>query len=394
MVPEGWSLQQLHELAEIKRGAGSQYLRYVDGPDDGIRLIRIGDFLGDNPKFVEHTDAMERFILRSGDILIAGTGATAGIIFEVPSQFDGFAFSYNAPRIRPKQNVDKGFLVGALQSNYIQKQKEALFTGNAQPFLDTKAIGGFEILLPPLAEQKRISEVLGVWDRAIAVAGQQLDLARTQKRALMQTLLTPTRRFPGYEGQPWKEVRLGDVAEIKMGSSPKSEAYNDAGDGLPLIQGNADIKNRQTVPRAFTTEITQTCEVGDILMSVRAPVGTVAVSAHRACVGRGAAVVLPKPGCDWGWLFQSMLFLEDKWAKVSQGSTFDAVNSKDMKSVLVNFPKDLGEQRAIAATLETADAEITTLETQITRLQAEKKALMQQLLTGKKRVFERNVDGP
>jgi type I restriction enzyme S subunit len=241
MVPEGWSITKLSDLADVKRGAGSQYLTYVDEADEGIRLIRIGDFLGDNPKFVSHTSDMDRFILKKNDILIAGTGATAGITFEVPEHFEGYAFSYNAPRIRPKKHVDKVFLVNFLKSNEITKQQRSLFTGNAQPFLDTKAIGGFKILTPPLPEQRKIADILSTWDAAIETTEALLATAKAQKRALMQSLLTGKRRFPEFEGQPWKEVRLGDVLDIQYGKSPK-EIFVENG-SIPIV-GTGGITGR------------------------------------------------------------------------------------------------------------------------------------------------------
>lgn len=155
MVPEGWSVTRLIELADVKRGAGSQYLTYVDSPEDGVRLIRISDFLGDSKKYIKYTSAIDRFILEKEDILIAGTGATAGIIFRVPDEYAGLPFSYNAPRIRPKTTSCSGYLYYYLCSDHVIRQQHALFTGNAQPFLDTKAIGGFKVFAPPSPNKKR-----------------------------------------------------------------------------------------------------------------------------------------------------------------------------------------------------------------------------------------------
>ena len=139
LSPSGWKSIKLAEVSSIKRGAGSQYLQYTDSPsNETIRLIRISDFLGDSPKYVKKTKDIQRFILEKGDILIAGTGATAGIVFEIPDKFSGLAFSYNAPRIRVKHDTDNKFIGYYLQSSNVLRQQKALFTGNAQPFLDTK----------------------------------------------------------------------------------------------------------------------------------------------------------------------------------------------------------------------------------------------------------------
>ena len=123
MVPEGWKVTRLTELADVKRGAGSQYLTYVDSPEDGVRLIRISDFLGDSKKYILYTSAIDRFILKKEDILIAGTGATAGIIFRVPDEYAGLPFSYNAPRIRPKSTSCSGYLYYYLCSDHVNNTR-------------------------------------------------------------------------------------------------------------------------------------------------------------------------------------------------------------------------------------------------------------------------------
>ena len=117
----------LGDYALIKRGAGSQYIEYSKDSKDSIRLIRIGDFLGGDAVFVRLTNAIQRFLLDEGDILIAGTGATAGITFLVPTKFVGMAYSYNAPKIKVhKDNVS--FFYQYLISPKIKIQQIRLFT--------------------------------------------------------------------------------------------------------------------------------------------------------------------------------------------------------------------------------------------------------------------------
>ena len=135
-----------------------------------------------------------------------------------------------------------------------------------------------EILLPPISEQCRIAEVLGVWDESIDLLEKLVGKTRSRKQGLMQQLLTGKKRFKEFEGSEWKEYQLSEIANITMGTSPKSESYNSNKEGLPLLQGNADIKNRVSLPRIWTSEVTKECYPNDILISVRAPVGTVAIS--------------------------------------------------------------------------------------------------------------------
>ena len=206
----------------------------------------------------------------------------------------------------------------------------------------------------------------------------------------MQQLLTGKKRLvnpetgKAFEGE-WEEVKLSQIANITMGSSPKSEAYNEIGDGLPLLQGNADIKARKSAPRIHTSQITKECSVGDILLSVRAPVGSVAKSLHKACIGRGISSIKSKSNVSQEFIYQWLLAFEPKWERFSQGSTFEAVNSNDIKTLHVTVPA-FYEQQKIASVLTAADKENEVLEAKLAHFKQEKKALMQQLLTGKRRV--------
>jgi len=245
------------------------------------------------------------------------------------------------------------------------------------------------INIPPISEQRKIAQILSTWDKAISTTESLIANSQQQKKSLMQQLLTGKKRFAGFDDQ-WKEVKLSQIAIIVMGSSPKSSSYNEIGNGLPLIQGNADIKNRKSYPRFFTSEVTKECSIGDILLSVRAPVGTVAISEHNACIGRGISSLKAKTKYSHEFLYQWLLYFEPKWERLSQGSTFEAVNSNDIKSLHMIIPSIQGgggEQQKITSVLTSADQEIDTLQQKLTHLKQEKKALMQQLLTGKRRVM-------
>ena len=182
--------------------------------------------------------------------------------------------------------------------------------------------------------------------------------------------------------EDWEVKRLGDIAEIVMGQSPSSSNYNSRGDGLPLIQGNADIVDRRTIQRIFTMQITKKGREGDVLMSVRAPVGEISRAVFDVCLGRGVcAIRFPND-----FLYHFLIFLETSWAKHSKGSTFDSVNSADVKAVKVELPSDPKEQTAIATALSDVDALLGGLNRLIAKKRDLKQAVMQQLLTGKTRL--------
>ena len=100
----------------------------------------------------------------------------------------------------------------------------------------------------------------------------------------------PKLRFKEFS-EEWEEKRLGEVSEIIMGQSPSSSKYNENFNGLPLIQGNADCKNRKVFPRIYTTEITKESFPNDIIMTVRAPVGAISLSNIHSCIGRGVCAI-------------------------------------------------------------------------------------------------------
>lgn len=121
-------------------------------------------------------------------------------------------------------------------------------------------------------------------------------------------------------------------------------------------------------------------------MSVRAPVGEVSISDHHCCIGRGVCSIRAnEDSITQDFLFQILLNLESAWASISQGSTFESVNSKDVKNLTFPIPS-IKSQLKIAEVLSTADLETEAIKKTLNILVTEKSALMQQLLTGKKRV--------
>ncbi len=196
----------------------------------------------------------------------------------------------------------------------------------------------------------------------------------------MSNKKTPSLRFKQDDGSDfpdWEERRLGEVADIFMGSSPKSEHYNVIQKGEPLFQGNADIKNRRTAPRVWTTEITQRCFVNDILMSVRAPVGDIALAVHNGIIGRGMCAIRTS---SYTFFYYALINAEHQWKKYSQGSTFESVNSRDIKEFQIGCPS-LPEQQKIAPFLESVDTKIQLLERKVVLLQSYKKSVMQKLFS-------------
>jgi len=173
---------------------------------------------------------------------------------------------------------------------------------------------------------------------------------------------------------------LGNVSFINMGQSPDSIYYNEEGNGLPLIQGNADIKDRKSIKRFYTSQITKVCNEGDILLTVRAPVGYIGVATYESCVGRGVCSIKAN-GIDSKYLFYLLIQNEDNWKTFEAGTTFSAVTSKEVYNFPLLLIKSKTEQQRIAKILSTADAVIEKTQAAIAKYKAIKQGMLQDLFT-------------
>lgn len=166
----------------------------------------------------------------------------------------------------------------------------------------------------------------------------------------------PDLRFKEFLDKCIEITNVGKIISITMGQSPDSASYNFDNEGVPLIQGNADIKDRLTSPLRFTkSPSSKRCYPGETLISVRAPVGTISKSNIYACIGRGIASL----GYINDYLYQFFLSKESYWDKYAQGSTFTCIASKDIESMIVGLPEK-DEQEKIGKFLNLLDVRIST----------------------------------
>ena len=224
------------------------------------------------------------------------------------------------------------------------------------------------VSFPSLEEQTKIANFLSLIDRKIELQEKLVENLKLYKKGLLKKVFS--------NNLGWKSAKLGDICEIVMGQSPNSENYNNTNKGMPLIQGNADIFNRKTNPKNYTTQITKTCDIGDILISVRAPVGNVAISNHYACIGRGMCKLLTK--LNKKYIYQYLLAYENCWDKISQGSTFQSISSSDIYNFIVKYPS-IEQQNQIANLFSNLDKKIDFETNRLTKLKEYKKGLLQQM---------------
>lgn len=151
----------------------------------------------------------------------------------------------------------------------------------------------------------------------------------------------------------WSVKPLGEIADLIMGQSPPSSAVAEVGDGLPFIQGNAEFGARHPTPKFIASTTPKVVREGDVLISVRAPVGEVNIAEGPLCIGRGVGGIRAKD-CDPDFLFYAVCGLSQTFDRLSQGSTFDAINGKELRSIEILLPP-LDEQRRIAEVLRSVD---------------------------------------
>ncbi len=321
--------------------------------------------------------------LQGGDLLTVQTGEV-GQTAIVPDSLAGSNCHALIISRFDRKKVCPAFISQYLNSKPCRARLKSIETGTTMKHLNVGDMLHFIIPLPPtLTEQEAIARALIDADALIESLERLFAKKRQIKTGVMHELFTGKKRLPGFNGK-WEVKRLGEISEIVMGQSPNSIYYNNKGDGLPLIQGNADIYSRQTIKRVFTTEVTKRGYPGDILMSVRAPVGEISRTVFDVCLGRGVCAIRC-PRTDF--LYYALIARERTWAKFSKGSTFDSVSSTDVKKFEIEQPKDETEQIAIATILSEMDTEITALEAKLSKARQLKQGMMQELLTGRIRLI-------
>ena len=133
----------------------------------------------------------------------------------------------------------------------------------------------------------------------------------------------------------WEQRKLGDVVQITMGQSPDGSTYSDEPSDYILVQGNADLQNGWVCPRIWTTQITKKADAGDLIMSVRAPAGAMGKTAYNAVIGRGVAAI---KGNEFIYQLLVKMDMDGFWKTLSCGSTFESLNSDNIKNAEVKVP--------------------------------------------------------
>ncbi|EMJ6428653.1 restriction endonuclease subunit S [Enterobacter hormaechei] len=409
MVPKGWSSSQLGEIMSFKNGLN--FTKTDNG--DSVKIVGVGDFKDlSELSSTEHLELIsvagrirDEELLNNGDLLFVRSNGNKDLIGRCmffPEVRERLSFSGFTIRGRVINELTfPAYMAIVARSSQFQTQISKASGGTNISNLSQQILNDINLLLPPLIEQKKIAKILSTWDKAISVTEKFLANSRQQKKALMQQLLTGKKRLLGENGvrfsKTWERYTLSKLFQrvttknngksanvvtisgihglIKQEDFFKKKVASDTLDGYFLL------KKGQF---AYNKSYSNGYPMGAIKRLNRYPEGV--VTTLYICF----ELSTPKEsfGDFWEHYFESGL-LNNSLSQIAHegGRAHGLLNVKpsDFFSLKIPVP-GFEEQQKIATVLSVADAEISTLEKKLACLKDEKKALMQQLLTGKRRV--------
>lgn len=261
-------------------------------------------------------------------------------------------------RANPKK-LDSNYLLYAFLSPNLQYQfRKHDSTGSIVSHIRVPDCSEFEISTPPLGMQKKISKVLRGIDDKIELNNRinaelesmaktlydywfvQFDFhdanGKPYKTSGGKMVYNPTLKREIPEG--WSDKTLSEIANITMGQSPDGSSYNNDGIGTVFYQGSTDFGWLFPTTRQYTTAPSRMAKKGDILLSVRAPVGDMNIANTDCCIGRGLAALNSKTGSD-GFLFYVMKYFKQIFdRRNSEGTTFGSITKNDLHSLTLAYP--------------------------------------------------------
>lgn len=402
MIPNGWKKVSLETIAEIRSGVAKgksglkdpisiPYLRVANVQDGRICLNEV--------KNIEiECHQLDRYSLKIGDVLMNEGGD-----FDKLGRGDVWLGKINpclhqnhvfAVRPDPKK-LDSFFLAGLAASHYGKNYFLSCAKRSTNlASINSTQIKKFPVLLPPLPEQKKIAQILSTWDKAITTTERLIDLARQQKKALIQQLLTGKKRFLGFDGE-WKTYELSNLFEFKKGKGLSKDALCEDGSKC-VLYGELYTKYGEVISSVVSRTKANDglpSKTGDILIPSSTTTSGIdlanatAILEDDVLLGGDINVLRPKKKMNTEFIAYLLTHIKKyEIASRAQGITIIHLYGSDLKTISVYIPQEIGEQNLIASVLSDSQKEVDYLISQLNGLKQEKKALMQSLLTGKRRV--------
>ena len=403
-IPETWNIKSLDELGKFSKGKGIAKKDILEEGIDGLPCVRYAEIYTRyhnyttsfksriNKHSVQNSNSIEK-----GDIIFASSGETLEDIGKSIAYL-GYENAYaGGDTIILKQgNEDSQYLGYLLNNDIVRKQLFKLGQGHSVVHIYSSSLRKILLPLPPLREQQKIASILGTWDKAISLQEKLINEKQELKKGLMQQLLTGKKRFPGFTGE-WEEVKLEEVCDVK-GKYGIGAAAVEFSNELPRYLRITDIDDQGNYSPQKEVSVSDknwndyVLEEGDIVF---ARTGNTTGKTYLYKERDGVLVYA-------GFLIKfrpNQNYLSSKFLKfytqtahywywvqtMSVRSGQPGINSKEYGKLKLFLPK-IEEQEKIAYVLTGFDTEIERLIEYKDSLIQQKQGLMQQLLTGKKRV--------
>jgi len=406
-IPEQWKFKRLKFLVSEPLAYGANEAAELIDPELP-RFIRITDIRDDGKLRDDTFRSLPReiatpYLLKDGDLLFARSGATVGKAFRYNPVWGIAAHAGYLIRARlDKFLIDSHFVHYFTQSDsYWNWIRSSLIQATIQN-VSAERYTNLVIPVPVLDVQRSIVSFLdretAKIDAVIEKNERLIELLQEKRTALITQAVTkgldPTVPMKdsgvdwlGNIPAHWEAKRLKLASFINMGQSPSSDIVNTSGEGLPFLQGNADFGTEHPTAQTFCPAPLKIAEFGNVLMSVRAPVGALNLADQKYGIGRGLCAIRPNIQIlERTFCHYVLQIARHELGGLAKGSTYDAVSSSEVSCLLIPLPS-IKEQRTLASFLdrETAkiDALVAKIQEAIDRLKEYRTALISAAVTGK-----------
>ncbi len=388
IIPNEWKILPLQKVGKIYSG-GTPDTKEPSYWNGDILWCTPSDITKLKTRFITNTNQKitqlglknsSATLLPPGCILVCtrATIGNAAITLKETSTNQGFK------NIKPIKDINVDWLFYCIASN----KHRLVQLGGGSTFLEIskKDFEKFKIAIPPLPEQQKIAEIISTWDKAIEKQSQLIEKLELRKKGLMQQLLTGKQRLPGFS-DPWKVYKLGELFQERNEKNRTDlPLLSISGDHGVILQTESNKRDTSNEDKSKYKRINK----GDIgYNTMRMWQGRSALSDLEGIVSPAYTIVTPNKGVDGYYmsnLFKQPRLMYDFWTH-SQGLVEDTLNCKyrDFGKVRINCPSYI-EQKAISKIITATDHEIELAKQKLELFRQQKHGLMQQLLTGKKRV--------
>lgn len=342
----------------------------------------------------------ENYILHEDDLIVAMTEQAEGLLGSSALIPRSGVYLHNQRlglvQIHDHEQVDQHFIYYLFNSKSVRQQIRASASGAKIRHTAPSRIADVKVSIPLFPVQRRIAGILSAYDQLIANNQRRIRIIEEMARALYREWFVQF-RFPRHEKvkrvssplgeipEGWEVKKLKDACYLTMGQSPKSEFYNEIGEGQPFHQGVTDFGDRFPSDRLFCTTEGRIAEAGDILFSVRAPVGRMNIADKKIIIGRGLSAIRHNEGHQaFLWEHLRNRFTEDDM--MGNGAIFAAVTKGDMQSIEILCPPHPLVAKA-EGQFSPIHTEIGFRTSQIKNLRRTRNLLLPRLLSGNNKAW-------